>query len=250
MDGTGPSGVTLDLSKAQILIIDFEWLGTGRVRIGFIIDGNIFFVHEFNTANVLSVVYMSTPNLPLRYEIENTGAGGATILEHLCSTVISEGGVDDLGILRSQSLEVATVNANVIGTYYALLGIRQKSARLDSTIAMIRLSTLSTTNDPYHWQIRWNPTVAGTFVYADETNSLVQIAKGDTSGNPSANTVTSGTIVDSGYGTENSSLDTVITNTLRLGATISGTQDEIVLCVTPGSVNLDITGAFTWRELA
>jgi len=250
MDGSGPSGITLDVSKAQILIIDMEWLGTGRVRIGFVINGEIHFVHEFQTANVLSVVYMSTPNLPLRYEIENTGAGGATTLEHLCSTVISEGGVDDLGVLRSQSTGVSLVNANSVGTFYAILGIRQKSTHLDSTVSMIRLSTLATTNDPYHWQIRWNPTVAGTFTYADETNSLVQIALGDTTANPSTNTVTLGTIVDSGYGTGNSSLDTIIVNTLRLGASIAGVRDEIVLCVTPGSVNLDIAGGFTWRELS
>jgi hypothetical protein len=38
-DGTGPSGLTLDLTKAQILLMDLQWLGVGRVRIGFDIDG-------------------------------------------------------------------------------------------------------------------------------------------------------------------------------------------------------------------
>ncbi len=66
MDGSGISGVSLDFSKTQILIIDFEWLGVGCVRIGFVIDGLIFYCHQFNNANNLSSVYMSTPNLPLR----------------------------------------------------------------------------------------------------------------------------------------------------------------------------------------
>jgi len=51
MDGTGKSGITLDLTGCQILVIDFEWLGVGRVRVGFVIDGLIYYVHNFNHAN-------------------------------------------------------------------------------------------------------------------------------------------------------------------------------------------------------
>ena len=76
MDGTGPSRITIDLSKTQIFWIDFEWLSVGRVRFGFVIEGKLIYFHEFNHANDLIVAYMSTPNLPLRYEIENDGTGG------------------------------------------------------------------------------------------------------------------------------------------------------------------------------
>jgi len=65
MDGTGPSGITLDIDVAQILIIDMEWLGVGRVRVGFVIDGKAYYVHEFlNSNNGLTTVYMKTASLP------------------------------------------------------------------------------------------------------------------------------------------------------------------------------------------
>jgi hypothetical protein len=80
MDGTGASGITLDFSKAQILVIDFEWLGVGRVRMGFVVDGIVYYCHQFNHANSVSTVYMSTPNLPVRYEIDNDGTGAASTL--------------------------------------------------------------------------------------------------------------------------------------------------------------------------
>lgn len=73
LDGTGASGVTLDLTKTQIMIIEFEWLGVGRVRYGFDIDGKIIFVHQLFNANNLTEVYISTPNLPVKYEIANDG---------------------------------------------------------------------------------------------------------------------------------------------------------------------------------
>ena len=65
MDGNGASGITINFTKAQILIIDFEWLGVGRVRMGFVVNGLIYYSHEFLNTNNLAEVYMSTPNLPL-----------------------------------------------------------------------------------------------------------------------------------------------------------------------------------------
>ena len=98
LDGTGPSGITLEPEATQILIIDYEWLGVGRVRVGFVIDGLIYYVHYFNHANddTFTSVYMSTPNLPLRYTIETDGTEAAE-LDHICSSVISEGGLEETG---------------------------------------------------------------------------------------------------------------------------------------------------------
>ena len=97
LDGTGTSGITLDTSKAQILWIDFEWLGVGSVRCGFIINGQYIICHTFNNANDLDKVYMTTAILPVRYEIKATGAtSGAATLKQVCSSVISEGGYQQI----------------------------------------------------------------------------------------------------------------------------------------------------------
>ena len=69
LDGTGPSLMTLDLTKAQILFSDIEWLGLGTVRCGFVIDGRLIHCHSFHHANYITSTYMTTASLPLRYEI-------------------------------------------------------------------------------------------------------------------------------------------------------------------------------------
>src|SRR5210317_1062454 len=74
LDGTGASGYTLDPTKATILFMDYEWLGMGSVRVGFVIDGKFITAHTFYNANNLSTVYMQTANLPIRLEIEVTSA--------------------------------------------------------------------------------------------------------------------------------------------------------------------------------
>ena len=70
MDGFGPSGVDLHAYNAQILFIDLEWLGVGRVRFGFVVDGNIYYCHEVKNANNIANVYMRTADLPIRAEIQ------------------------------------------------------------------------------------------------------------------------------------------------------------------------------------
>lgn len=244
LDGTGSSGYTLDASKAQIVVFDFEWLGVGRVRIGFVIDGKIIYCHEFLHANVSTSVYMSTPNLPLRYEIENDGTGAASTLEHICSSVMSEGGVQDNGVLRHK--DSGTLTALASGTAYAALGIRLKSTHLGATINIINLSVLATTaNDTAHWELILNPTVAGTFTYADQTNSAVQVATG-----ANTNTVTGGTEIDGGY--FSTALPTTISvpNALRIGSKIDGTRDTLVLVVKPITNNIGAAASLTWRELS
>ena len=94
-DGSGPSGVTLDFTKGQIFWVDLQWLSLGRIRIGFDVGGELLYAHEFLAANVLDVPVTSTGNLPVRWEIVNTGApAGAKTLTAICSTVFSEGGID------------------------------------------------------------------------------------------------------------------------------------------------------------
>ncbi len=242
LDGTGPSGIILDPTKAQLFSIDFEWLSVGRVRFSFYFHGLPILVHEVLHANLATSSYMASPNLPLRYQITSTG--GSSSLVQLCSVTLSEGAPDDLGIIRSASTDGTQVDANVIGTVYAVVGIRLKTTHLTAVVKLEDMSMISETNDDFEWLIVLNPTVAGTFTYGDETDSAVQTARGAT-----ANTVTSGTRVGGGFAKSNIALNLPTQSTLQLGTQADGTVDEFVLCVRPLSSNADIQGSLTWREL-
>jgi len=248
MDGNGPSKIRLDFTKAQIMIIDFEWLGVGRVRFGFVVDGKIYYAHQMLNTNVVSNVYMSTPNLPIRYEIANDGTGPTSTLKCICSSLISEGGSEPQGLLFSTDNGVTKVDANVIGTTYALLGIRLKQAYIGAIVDLLNVETLTTTVTSYKWSLLWNPTVAGTFTYEDITNSACQRALGAT-----ANEVTGGVQLDSGYVSSSAQAkgasSEVVNNALHLGADINNVVDTLVLAVTPIDVNADIFGSMAWREI-
>lgn len=126
MDGTGPSRITLDVTKAQIFMIDFQWLGVGRVRFSIDIDGRQYVVHEINNANNQASVYMTTPTLPVRYEIVNTGtSASSTTLEQICISVASEGGYAVPGIEFTSGNGITRVG---VTTRRPIFAIRLKSA--------------------------------------------------------------------------------------------------------------------------
>jgi hypothetical protein len=127
LDGNGPSRFNLDITKTQLFMTDFEWLGVGRVRCGFAIDGYNILAHEFYNANHLPTVYMSNPNLPVRCEVRNAGtqvgAGGSFI--QICSTVMSEGGYVEAGREFSHTTNLRAVS---IGSTLPVIAIRLKNS--------------------------------------------------------------------------------------------------------------------------
>ena len=177
LDGTGPSGLTLDSSKAQILYMDVEWLGLGTVRTGFIINGQFVPAHNFNHANLVNTTYITTASLPLRYEMENTGVTASTsTLKQVCSTVISEGGYQLAGAQQSIGTAInAPRTLTTAATFYPVISIRLKAARLDGIVILTALSLLGITNNAnYQWQvIASGTTTGGTWVSAG-TNSCVE----------------------------------------------------------------------------
>jgi hypothetical protein len=177
LNGTGASGITIDITKAQIFWMDIEWLGVGSVRMGFVINGQFIVCHTFQHANILASTYITTASLPLRYEIENTAATtGASTLKQICSTVISEGGYQLKGIQQSAGTSITSARTfAVAGTYYPIVGIRLKSTRLDAIVVSTAVSLLGLGNGKnYQWRILNGATISGGLWVDAGADSAVQ----------------------------------------------------------------------------
>jgi len=159
---TSPSQITLDISKAQIMFIDIEWLGLGTVRCGFVIDGRLIHCHSFHHANLITSTYMTTASLPLRYEIKNTATtASSSTLKQVCSTVISEGGYELRGDQWSVGTPVQTPKTlTTAGTYYPIVSLQLKSTNLDAIVILTALSILGINSNPC--SIAWRIIRGGT----------------------------------------------------------------------------------------
>jgi len=252
LDGTGASGYTLDLTKSQILWMDMEWLGVGNVRIGFIINGTFIVCHTFQCANILDSTYITTASLPIRYEITNTGTvASASQLKQICSTVISEGGYELRGRQQAVGTPITdTYNLATAGTYYPIVSIRLKSARLDAIVILTALSILPTENGDFNWRVvAGGSTTAGSWVSAGANSSVEYNLTGTgTSG---------GRVLASGYvkstNTAGSGIDILKEALFKFQLernTFTSTAEELSLVMASNGNNDEVYGSMDWEEIS
>lgn len=197
LDGTGPSKLVLNISKAQIMWTDIEWLGTGSVRMGFVINGQFIVCHIFHHANFIESTYMSTASLPIRLEITNTSAtSGASKLKHICNSIQSEGGYELRGTQQSIGTSITSPRSlTIAGTYYPVVALRLKNTgqRLDAIAVISAASFLGLTNNVnYNWRITQRAEVTGGSWVSAGANSSVEY-------NLTGTAVSGGRILAEGY---------------------------------------------------
>lgn len=186
LDGTdgddNKSGINLNISVSQIFILDLEWLAVGRVRVGFNINGVIVYCNEFTNSNVITSAYMTTANLPLRYEIiANGSATGTHDLKQICSTVISEGGFEPEGISNSAGNETTTI---AITTRRPVLTIRPKTtfnSIVNRSAFFLENFSLFTDAQAIHYEIIAGGIVSGTSF--SDVNTSFSALEFDVAGN-------------------------------------------------------------------
>lgn len=158
LDGTGPSGFNLDFRYAQLMVIDYEWLGVGRIRCGFYVDGKPLYCHTFSNYNILSAPYITSGNQPVRYEIRQTGAGSG-LLKHICSSVMSEGGEQYIGTtLTAEMSSLVAVPATV---YRPVIAVRLNPTAHDLALVVKNIHILNTGVNDAIYKAVFNPTITG-----------------------------------------------------------------------------------------
>jgi hypothetical protein len=253
LDGTGKSGITLDLTKAQILFLDMEWLGVGTVRAGFIIDGAFVPCHYFQHANTtFASTYITTASLPLRYEIENTGVvASASTLKQICSTVISEGGYELAGTQRAVGTSITSPRTlTTAGTTYPVISLRLKTARLDAVVIMSALSILGVTNNSnYKWSIiSGGTTTGGTWVSADTDSSVEYNITGTSFA--SGSTLASGYFQGSNQGSSTIDISKAALLKFQLERnTFTSAMLELTLTCSASSNGDQIHASLDWEEV-
>lgn len=255
LDGTGPSGITLDATKAQIFFTDIEWLGLGTVRTGFVINGAFIPVHSFHHANLISTTYITTASLPLRYEMTNTGSTGvSSSLKQVCSTVISEGGYELRGAQSSIGTTITSPKTlTTAGTGYPIVSIRLKATKLDAIVIMTAVSILGITNNAnYKWSIILQGTTTGGTWVSSGTNSAVEYNITGTSFSTG-----SGRVLASGYfqgSNQGSSTINILKEALFASQlerdSFTSTPYELTLVCTSASNGDQVHASVDWEEIS
>ena len=242
---TNPSGITLNPELVQIFWSDIEWLGVGNVRAGFVINGNFIVCHTFQHANQPGNVrvYMSSATLNPRYEITNTGVTtGATTLKQICSTVISEGGLQPLATLNYVSNGTNTTRIGGSNTVTALSSIRVNPSYPDAVIFPAQLDLLLI--DVRYGQFMLIEGATFSTTWSSLPNSTAQYSI-------HSNVITDGTVIYAGL---TSSRDTAVLSDevkkrLQLKRDAAGNPITLTLAVSYTQTNTDLLYKFGWEEI-
>jgi len=258
-DGSGPSGFQIQIDQTQIMFIEMQWLGVGRVRVGFVHDGNFVVAHEFFHDNQLPTVYMSNPNLPVRCEIVADGVTDGAYFDQICSTVLSEGGYVESGQDWSAS-NGSTVRSIAAGATVPLFAIRLTgtfNTYLNRMIVRLQQFSAFSTKEPLSFSVVKLPgiaqlTTASAWVDVSSGKSGVQY-------NTGATAYTDGEVISTGYvGASSSGKESITSNSNPSTAkknyivqNYASTDSEIYVIVATniGTTTTTAGAAMQWREI-
>jgi len=257
LDGSGPSGLTLDITKAQIFWMDIEWLGLGTVRLGFVINGIFIPCHAFHHANILTSTYITTAILPLRYEIENTGTTASnSTLKQVCSSVISEGGYELRGAQQAIGTNITTpIDLTTAGTLYPLISIRLKTSpdRLDAIVILTALSLIGITNNAsYNWKVvAGGTTTGGTWASAGPNSSVEYNNTGTSFTIGTGRTLAGGYTIGANQGSTPVDILKEALFTFQLERnSFTSTPYELTLIAASDTNGADIHASLDWEEIS
>lgn len=234
---------TLDIAKAQIVVFDLEWLGVGRVRMGFVVDGEIRYCHEFNHANVINSVYMRTALLNVSYRLHNSSSiASPAVLKQVCCTVVSEGGYEPSGPIYSAAPTLGTLGN--ISTEQLVTAIRMASGRTDNIILPAQVDAAIEGNTIGRWRLRRDVTLSGaSWTPANNGRGNVEVT---TAGTLVASGVTEFSGLIGGGSSQSFSPNEAIQ--LALGMDNAGNSEILALTIEATSATKG-TAMLGWREL-
>ncbi len=174
------------LARGIIVWFDMQWLGTGRVRCGFEINGKTVVMHEFHNSFFTPNAFMQSGSQQCRYIIENDGTAKKATFRTLCTSVVSEGGQE----LFSSGNSISTGYIAGIGTNEtSVLAIRAVTHHINGATNFrdIFLNDINTYSDSqtltvkvYHVQSPAD--VQGLFQKANSRSSIMYATSGGAAG--------------------------------------------------------------------
>lgn len=193
LDGTGPSGITADATKVQLMVIEYEWYGAGQVEFKFVIDNNSHPVHRFDHANRSAQPWSAPPFLPARVELTNvTGTAGTHNFFTGSVSVLTEGDVGPLGVDSNASTPITGRVLAVANTFYPVLSIRLKSDRLNGVVLPVDIQAATLDNTTIFYRLVLNPVLTGADWQPTSTEGFVEY-------DASATAATNGRILNTGF---------------------------------------------------
>jgi len=248
MDGTGPSGMTLDQTKLNVFYIQFQYLGAGAIKLFIENDstGDLTLVHTVDYANANVEPSVHNPNFHFILWVNNKATTTNLIVKSSSYGAFIEGKVTHIERHIPLNSSGAKEKTGVV-TEVAIFTIRNKTSFAGKTnlIDILLLGAQASieagsANNLGQIRIVKNATLGGSPAYSDinTTNSIIEI---DTAGT----TVTGGTEI--AFLPLAGKNDSVIVSIESWSLTLNPGDTITVAGLSANSATID--AAVVWHEL-
>ena len=216
-DGTGPSGITLNFNKIQVLTIKYKPDGFGKpIEFGFMVDGEYYVGGYFLNTNVTNITsndgysYARFSYRQLLNKCMISVGGNTTIATSLptnskfvtlfSGVVLKEENKDEILPRRVRTYSTSHSNpaTSVAGATNNIITFRKKlvlnSNPISAYAAIKTITFTSTATVPVQWELHYNNTTSASFTSLD-SESVLEFNKPTTSQLKSSGGVT----VDTGF---------------------------------------------------
>lgn len=194
LDGTGPSGLTLDLDDGYVFRLRYAWYGYGSLAWAVVLpDADDYSrpvpIHRVKVDGGLAI---DNPNLPIRVQVSNGGTGSNSLTVQVGGRNLSRIGPSEITSRRltgDRRIALATST-----TVLPLVSLRRKSGFVNETSVRLNKAEVLTDADSI-WEIYLNPTLTAPS-WGTPTNATA----GETSleADVSASALSGGTLIASG----------------------------------------------------
>lgn len=244
LDGTGVSGITIDLTKQNLFSIAYSWLGTNVIIYTVTISGTKYPFHVENVGNVLTTAWCQSGQLPMRFENTNTGTTASnTTFKVGCSAVFTFG--SSKGYAEYQSVSSVVTPITLTTAEKVCAGIRLRSGLKYVSIEPSDYQIMPQSGNAFaYYKVIFRPTLTGaTWANQGEISEIL-------TNNP---TYTGGQIIQEGYLNLAAAgrLAVNIPSTLEttLGYSIAGVPDSLIIVIRTDTGNGAVYFAGSWKEI-
>lgn len=246
LDGTGPSGVTIDLTKHQLFKIQYSWLGTNVIQFRYIYEGRQIIAHQINNANTLTVAWSQSGTLPVRVENTNSDtAASAVTLKMGCMAVYSAGSSKEISTFGAVSTGTTAATVNTTPSVVAAIRLRPDKRYIGINGEAYDILPISGQGVLYY-QIILRPTLTGG-VWTDFSEAA-QIAT-----TPPTYTPGTGQVIQVGYANltvqGRNAVEIPARVNATLGYSINQDPDALIILAQTTTGNGSIYFAGSWREV-
>ena len=170
LDGTGPSGKSVDFQTGATFVVNFQWGGYSTIRYGVVIDGKTIYCHALKATDLIGSSVMRSANLPVAFY----ASGASSSVKIAGVSVQMEGSV--AGIVGKPGQVDSLTHKAIGGSWTKILAVKVKNTHRFTTLNNLKIYSISESGKTTFLKVMYVSDEDSSFTWYDTGSPSVSVA--------------------------------------------------------------------------